>query len=258
MKIISDLLLEEFKKNINFSPIEEMNNLADEEIAFDYFEFYNSVSSVYSSRIEGESIELDSYLKHKFLHVEFLPDLTKRVDDLFNAYIFIKNEKLTYKNLLKTHEILSKDILPQNQRGKIRNDLMSVINEKGQIIYFAPNQYQVNEELEKLFSDIDDLLLRDLTEIEVFFYASYVHLIFAKIHPMNDGNGRSARIIEKWFLLEKLGSNAFAISLEKNYYQNLSNYYRNLQIVGLEYEELDYSKSLPFLLMTINSLKNPN
>lgn len=235
-----------------------MNNLAEEEIAFDYFDFYNSVSSVYSSRIEGESIELDSYLKHKFLHVEFLPDLTKRVDDLFNAYLFIKNEKLTYQNVLKAHEILSKNILPQHQRGKIRNDLMSIINEKGQIVYFAPSQYQVTEELEKLFSDINELLLMQLTETEVFYYASYIHLIFAKIHPMNDGNGRSARILEKWFFLEKLGSNAFAIPLEKNYYQNLPNYYKNLQMVGLEYEELDYSKSLPFLLMTINSLKNPN
>lgn len=258
MKIISDLLLEEFKEKINFSPVDQMNNLAEEEIAFDYFEFYTSVSSVYSSRIEGESIELDSYLKHKFLNVEFLPDLTKRVDDLFDAYLFIKNERLTYQNLLKTHAILSKNILPQHQRGKIRNELMSVINEKGQIVYFAPSQYKVNEELEKLFSDINDLLLRELTEIEVFYFASNIHLVYAKIHPMIDGNGRSARILEKWFLQKKFGSNAFTVPLEKNYYQNLSNYYRNLQMVGLEYEELDYSKSLPFLLMTINSLKNPN
>lgn len=258
MKIISDLLLEEFKEKIDFSPVDEMNNLADEEIDLDYFEFYSSISSVYSSRIEGETIELDSYLKHKFLNVEFLPHLTKRVDDLFKAYLFIKNEKLTYQNLLQSHEILSENILPQHQRGKIRNDLMSVINEKGQIVYFAASQFQVNGELEKLFSDINDLLHTELTDKEVFYYASYIHLVYAKIHTMSDGNGRSARILEKWFLLEKLGFNAFAVPLERNYYQNLSNYYRNLQMVGLEYEELDYSKSLPFLLMTINSLKNSN
>ncbi|MBL0098191.1 MAG: Fic family protein [Bacteroidetes bacterium] len=32
-----------------------------------------------------------------------------------------------------------------------------------------------------------------------------IHLVFVKIHPLNDGNGRSARLIEKWFLAQKLG-----------------------------------------------------
>ena len=112
-------------------------------------------------------------------------------------------------------------------------------------------------ELEKLFSDIEYLLRTEITETEIFYYAAFIHLVFAKIHPMNDGNGRSARLLEKWFLLEKLGINAFAIPLEKNYYKNISDYYFNLQIIGLEYSELDYSKALPFLLMTVNSLKNP-
>ena len=94
MNLLPSILLNDFKENVDFSPVKSMNNLAEEDIDLDYFEFYNSVSSVYSSRIEGENIELDSYLKHKFQHVEFLPDLTKRVDDLFDAYLFIKNNKL--------------------------------------------------------------------------------------------------------------------------------------------------------------------
>ena len=257
MNLLPSILLNDFKENIDFSPVKSMNNLAEEDIDLDYFEFYNSVSSVYSSRIEGENIELDSYLKHKFQHVEFLPDLTKRVDDLFDAYLFIKNNKLNLFNFFNVHQILSKNILPENQRGRVRNNLMSVINEKGKIVYIAVNQFQVTVELEKLFSDIEYLLRTEITETEIFYYAAFIHLAFAKIHPMNDGNGRSARLLEKWFLLEKLGINAFAIPLEKNYYKNISDYYFNLQIVGLEYSELDYSKALPFLLMTVNSLKNP-
>ena len=257
MNLLPAILLNDFKENVDFSPVKSMNNLAEEDIDLDYFEFYTSVSSVYSSRIEGENIELDSYLKHKFQHVEFLPDLTKRVDDLFDAYLFIKNNKLNLSNFFNVHQILSKNILPENQRGRVRNNLMSVINEKGKIVYVAVNQFQVTVELEKLFSDIEYLLRTEITGTEIFYYAAFIHLAFTKIHPMNDGNGRSARLLEKWFLLEKLGINAFAIPLEKNYYKNISDYYFNLQIVGLEYSELDYSKALPFLLMTVNSLKNP-
>jgi Fic family protein len=78
--------------------------------------------------------------------------------------------------------------------------------------------------------------------------------VFVKIHPFQDGNGRTARLLEKWFLLEKLGDKATAVQLEKNYFLNVSDYYKNIKKLGIEYEVLDYRKSLDFLLMTVQSL----
>jgi Fic family protein len=46
---------------------------------------------------------------------------------------------------------------------------------------------------------------REMSIEQVFFFASMIHLVFVKIHPWNDGNGRSARLIEKWFLARKVG-----------------------------------------------------
>jgi Fic family protein len=74
-------------------------------------------------------------------------------------------------------------------------------------------------------------------------------LVFVKIHPWNDGNGRSGRLLEKWFLAEKLGSKAWFIQSEKMYYQQHQTYYKNIRILGLEYNELNYEKALSFLLM---------
>ncbi len=41
-------------------------------------------------KIEGEEIELDSYIKHKNFGIKFLADYTKKIDDLYNAYQFAK------------------------------------------------------------------------------------------------------------------------------------------------------------------------
>ena len=131
---------------------------------------------------------------------------------------------------------------------------MCVINSDDRIEYVAASPGIVKSELDKLFADIDWLLKSDLNPFEVFYFASLIHLVFVKIHPFQDGNGRTARLIEKWFLLEKIGQKASFVQLEKNYYKRIQDYYANIRKIGLEYEELDYSKCLDFLLMTVTGI----
>lgn len=113
----------------------------------------------------------------------------------------------------------------------------------------------IKQELEKLFADISLLLKTKLSTAEIFYFAAYIHLVFVNIHPFVDGNGRAIRLIEKWFLAKMLGDNAWFITSEKNYWDNRPTYYKNLQI-GVNYYEVKYEKSVPFLLMLPNSLKN--
>lgn len=244
-----------FLELIDFDVTFYLSKKALKEIPVDYFEFYNSVSSVYSSKIEGEDIDFDSFFKHKFLKVKFKPDYTKKADDLFSAYEFILEHQLSKRNVFRVHKILSKNLLPDGERGNIRNNPMYVINEADRIEYVAASPTIVADELSKLFDDISILLKSELNIKEVFFFAAMIHLIFVKIHPFQDGNGRTARLIEKWFLKEKLGNDAFSIELEKNYYLHHNQYYHHIRKLGLEYENLDYCMSLDFLLMTVNSLK---
>ena len=254
LKIISDKLLAEYIKRIQFNPEEKLQSKSKEPIPFDYFEFYTSTSTVYSSKIEGESIDVDSFFKHKFLEVNYEPDYTKRADDLYKAYAFMEENKLNKESILKAHEILSKNLLASNQRGRIRTNPMFVLNDNDRIEYIACEPSSVKGEFELLFLDIEQLLRSELVTIEIFYFAAFIHLAFVKIHPLQDGNGRTARLLEKWFLRKKIGKEATMVELEKNYYLNRSNYYNNIGKIGLEYESIDYSKSLDFLLMTINSL----
>jgi len=253
-EILMSGLLVEFTLRVNESPVNKLNRIKKPELPVDYFQFYKSVSSVYSSKIEGEEIDFDSYFKHKFMKVKFKSDYTKKADDLYAAYEFIDTNKLSLENVKKAHAILSSNLLPKSRQGLIRTNPMFVINSDDLIEYVAASPEFVNSELGKLFRDIEKLQSKSLNSFEVFYYASLIHLVFVKIHPFQDGNGRTARLIEKWFLLEKLGENANAIQLEKNYWQKLKEYYNNIKKLGLEYEELDYKKSLDFLLMTVQSL----
>ena len=255
LKIIPNTLLQTYQEQIDFDLLEQLEGKASEVIPFDYFSFYRSISSVYSSKIEGETVEMDSYLKHKFLKVPYEPDYTKRADDLFAAYEFAEQKKLTATNVLKAHAMLSQHLLAASQRGRIRLNPMFVLNEEDRIEYVACEPSKVKIEWDALFKDIKKLRKATLTTTEAFYYAAFIHLVFLKIHPLQDGNGRTARLIEKWFLREKLGKMVTAIPLEKNYYLHKQDYYDNIRRIGLEYETLDYEKSLDFLLMTVNSLR---
>lgn len=252
--MISDLLKQEFLESIDFDPLVEIDFRKQEQLAVDYFDFYNAVSSVYSSKIEGEEIEFDSFFKHKFLKVPYHPDYTKRSEDLFKAYQFIQNERFTEENVFNAHEILSQNLLPKSQRDLIRTNPMFVINDEDRIEFVACEPSKLQAELGKFFDAVTALLQRETSALEAFFYAAQIHLSFVKIHPMQDGNGRTARLLEKWFLIEKLGQDAVAVELEKNYYKKREMYYNNLRL-GLEYGTTDWGRSLPFLMMTILSLK---
>ena len=254
LKILSTALLEEYKKQVPQGLQTAFDALHDAEISTDGFSFYTSVSSVYSSKIEGEEIELDSYIKHKKFGIEFLPDYTKKIDDLYNAYIFAETNMLNKANISKVHKLLSKHIVAKHQQGELRTQNMYVSTPDGKIEYVAATPFEVEAEMEKFYSDIELLLKQELNIQEVFFYAAIIHLVFVKIHPWNDGKGRSARLIEKWFLAQKLGDKAWFVTSERNYYEQHQIYYKNLRALGLEYTELDYGKALPFLLMLPNCL----
>lgn len=89
----------------------------------------------------------------------------------------------------------------------------------------------VKEEISKLFSDINDLIDSELSHEQIFYYASMIHLLFEKIHPFMDGNGRAGRLLEKWFLSQKkIGENAWSIQSEKYYATHRAEYYEKIHI----------------------------
>lgn len=217
--------------------------------------YSTQASAVYSSNIEGNSIDLNTFMNYKLSREMSKP--TKEIEEIENlitAYKYAQNNKLNESNFLECHRILSKTLLIKSKRGKYRIEKVAVFGDSG-LVYLAIESEFVPERMKIFFQNILVLVKEEFSLEEIFYFASVIHLIFVHIHPFKDGNGRAARLLEKWFLTEKLGDQYWKISSEKYYKDNQEQYYANLNL-GVNYYELNYANCIPFLLMLPNCFKS--
>jgi Fic family protein len=249
MHILRDTYLGKYRESlIDFQGILSRFIESSRELDFSYL---TESSSVYSSNIEGNTLDLNS-----FQNARLTRNQTKDVEEIENlitAYQYAQASDLSEENFLHTHALASKTLLIEALRGTYRNDTVGVFGKAG-LIYLAIEAEYVWEKMRDVFTDITTLSEKDLSIEEVFYYAALIHLIFVHIHPFADGNGRSARLLEKWFIVWHLGKDYWKLPSEYYYKENRSIYYNNINL-WVNYYEIDYEKSLPFLLMLSESLK---
>lgn len=218
------------------------------------FEYLTKSSAIYSSNIEGNSIDLNSYMNYEMNKDKFkVGKEIEEIEDLIEAYEFAQHNKLNEENLLTCHKIFSGTLLIRSKRGKYRIEQVGVFGKSG-LTYMAVEPEFIGKEMKVFFQDLNELISLDLNEIETFYFASLIHLLFAHIHPFRDGNGRAARLIEKWFVTEKLGRDFWKMSSEEYYKKNQAKYYETINL-GVNYYELNYDKCIGFLEMLPNCLK---
>jgi Fic family protein len=254
MRIIDDKYFNQYDSLIG----KQIDNLT---ISFDFTEkttdlgYKTQASAVYSSNIEGNSIDLNSFMNYKLAHEKFKSHKEiQEIENLILAYEFAQSNPLTEKNFLQCHKIFAKTLVIKSKQGKYRTEKIGVFGQS-ELVYLAIEAEYVKDTMSEFFKDLDWLLMHDLTKSQVFYYASLIHLKFAHIHPFRDGNGRAARLIEKWFLTSKLGKDFWKLSSEKYYREHQMDYYNNINF-GVNYYELNYDKCIPFLIMLPKALEN--
>ncbi len=253
MRVTERKYLDSYKKSIG-NEISKLIENFDFSESRGEFEYLTKSSAVYSSNIEGNSIDLNSFMNYEINKDKFKAGKEiEEIEDLIEAYRFAQTNKLNEKNLLHCHKIFSETLLIKSKRGKYRIEQVGVFGKTG-LTYMAVEPEFVKNEMSLFFQDINELLASELDETEVFYFASLIHLRFVHIHPFRDGNGRAARLIEKWFIAEKSGHKFWKIPSEEYYKNNLTKYYETINL-GVNFYELNYDNCIGFLKMLPNCLK---
>jgi len=114
----------------------------------------------------------------------------------------MKNQRLTRKMILDIHASMTKDTLEDSKyEGKFRktNDVY-VINGVTGKVYYKPPDYK---DLPKLIDDFCKFANKEDSKVFIhpIIKACILHFLMGYIHPFEDGNGRTARAIFYWYLL---------------------------------------------------------
>lgn len=189
-------------------------------------------SSYASNKIEGNPLtyeQADAAIEAKNRH--FL----KPEQEIRNYYLALEllEKKLDVKEPLSLKLLLEiqKQICEGEPKEKIGlrgamppGVLFAVWNEDGTPAYIPPEYSEVPTLLDELFKYIDD------SDDHPLIKASIIHYQLVTIHPFEDGNGRTARIVSSYYLsLNGYGFKNVG-SLDEYMSYNIDEYYDSLQM----------------------------
>ncbi len=147
----------------------------------------------------------------------------------YRQALYVGLEKMkAQKNLLLTNTLV--DIVQQIKQNKsgIRNTpgtaLKNTIN--GEVIYTPPCCEDIlREKLERLEQFIND---PEISPLDPLIKMALIHYQFEAIHPFNDGNGRTGRIVNALYLVQQellqqpvLYLSSYIVKYKTEYYQLL-------------------------------------
>lgn len=177
-------------------------------------------SSLYSARIEGNTLELSD------LESKNPEEQTKlEIFNLIDAAGLIDREKagepISKNFLLKLHSVVLKNLSPD--AGQIRAEVSAIFNHANVAVYLPPRPSQINPLLDQLLKYINSK--KDRFPL---ITALLSHLIFEKIHPFLDGNGRVGRLLISAVLKSHGWNFAFTVPFEEYLDNHKSEYYFHL------------------------------
>jgi len=163
-------------------------------------------SALFSARIEGFSQEKD-----------------REVFDLLKAEKYVeknvrKNFQIDKEFVYNLHSLL---MFGEEKKTKsFRKEMGAIFNQAGVAVYISPPPTQVNQLINQLIQFVN-------SDKEIFplILAFISHLIFEKIHPFLDGNGRVGRLLIFSILKAKGYGNGLSVAFEKYLNENKNDYY---------------------------------
>lgn len=167
------------------------------------------------------------------------------ISDTFN--------KITEENIFRLYSLTVGDFLEENDRllpGQFyRHDNVFIVGGKVEHQGLAPEK--IPERMAQLvkFSGSD-------TGMNDLLKAGMIHFYVAYLHPYFDGNGRMARLMHLWYLVQQGYSSALFIPFSSYINKSKNAYYKAYTLIEKNYEISSLIDVTPFLVYLVENVYN--
>ena len=135
--------------------------LTADYVAFDFdaaqldLGYQTTASAVFSSNIEGNSIDLNSFMNMRLAGQRFKPHKeVEEIENLIAAYELAQQTLLTESALLQAHDLLAQTLLLKPLRGIYRQTQTGVFSAAG-LVYLAVEPQFVEREMAAFFAEVN-------------------------------------------------------------------------------------------------------
>ena len=170
-----------------------------------------------------------------------------------------KTAPFTYKRVLMLHALMTKGLLPASRSGRWRKIQNYIIDSRRKIIFTPPKPNEVANRMRKLLT-----WLSRSKEEHAIVRSAIFHHEFVTIHPFVDGNGRMARALSQWILLQGKYDPIHSLGLDEYFAGDRAKYYQMIQetremdgdyTYWIEYFALGLLRSVEKLSTRLSSMK---
>lgn len=146
-----------------------------------------------------------------------------------------QNKRLRLNIAKSIQGSITAGILPSNQSGHYRGQMVYVVDSYGRTVFTPPEAKNVSV----LVSDLINWLNESKShEIHPVLVAGIAHYELVRIHPFIDGNGRTARALATLILYMRNFDIKHFFALDDYYNENRDAYYTALQYIDPEKQDL--------------------
>lgn len=183
-----------------------------------------------SSAIENIISTIDEVYQSRLAAQQFTSPQAKEV------HMYAKALKKGFE-LVKEHGLLTNNYILQIQQEVEQNNAgfrklpgTKLLNDQtGAVVYTPPQDYNT---IISLMQNLEEFINNDeVMNIDPLIKMAIIHHQFESIHPFYDGNGRTGRIINILYLIQKNLLDLPVLYLSHYIIQNKNEYYRLLQMV---------------------------
>ena len=159
-------------------------------------------------------------------------------------FISDPDNKITEENLYKLYMITVGEFIDEENKLKngsfYRNDTVFIVNDK--LEHSGLEAQKLSEYMKRFIEFInEDNIEDDLIK------ASVIHFYLAFVHPYFDGNGRMARLLHLWFLIQKGYKTTLFVPFSSFIQKNKNGYYNAFTLIEENYKISGVIDVTPFI-----------